>query len=220
MLKRFCTLGLVSILSFILSSCRHEEPNAIYMPDMVYSPAFKAQKEGGMRMPVKGTIPQDFQPYPYGKDGEAAGLKLKNPLKPTQAILKRGQHIFNTYCIVCHGPAGEGDGSIIPKFPRPPSLQSEKVSKWPDGRIYHVITAGQNLMPSYASQISSGDRWAVIHYVRALQRSKHPTPNDIKAAESEEGSDAENAKNSQGSKNSKGSQGVPQGIPKSIKESK
>jgi len=191
MRKKFCSPGLV-VLSLLflgmvsgLSGCRHKEPNVVYMPDMVYSPAFKAQKEGSMRMPVKGTVPRDFEPYPYPNDPEAAGRELKNPLKPTAAVLERGKHVFNTYCIVCHGPSGEGDGLIVPKFPRPPSLQSDKVRKWPDGRIYHTVSMGQNLMPSYASQISSGDRWAAIHYIRVLQRSKHPTPEDLKFAEQE-----------------------------------
>ena len=176
---------LVSIVLVNIVGCRHEQPNVIYMPDMVYSPAYKAQSEGSMRMPVKGTVPRNFESYPYFDNPEEAGRALKNPLKPTESVLKRGQHLFNTYCIVCHGPAGEGDGTIVPKFPRPPSLQSDKVRTWSDGRMYHVMTAGQNLMPSYASQIAPGDRWAVIQYVRALQRSKHPTPNDLKIADEE-----------------------------------
>jgi mono/diheme cytochrome c family protein len=177
--------GFSLIMIFLFAGCRHEKPNVIYMPDMVYSPALKAQKEGSMRMPVQGTVPRDFKPYAFAKDAEAAGRELRNPLRPTQAVLARGQHVFNTNCAVCHGPAGEGDGYIVPKFPRPPSLQSDKVRAWPDGRIYHVISMGQNLMPSYASQISSGDRWAAIQYIRVLQRSKHPTPEDLKYAEEE-----------------------------------
>lgn len=175
-------LALFTILGG-LEACTHKEPNFIYMPDMVYSPAIKAQKEGSMLMPVKGTIPRDYSPYPYDKmDGETAGRELKNPLRPTVEVLHRGQALFNTYCIVCHGPNGEGDGLIVPKFPRPPSLQSDKVRGWPDGRIYHTVTLGQNLMPSYASQIAPGDRWAIINYVRVLQRAKHPTPEDLKEA--------------------------------------
>jgi mono/diheme cytochrome c family protein len=87
-----------------------------------------------------------------------------------------------TYCVVCHGPKGDGQGYIVPKFPMPPSLYSPKVTNWPDGRIYHVITHGQNLMPSYASQILPEDRWAVIHYVRALERAANPLPQDLAAA--------------------------------------
>ena len=175
-------------LSLGLVACQHEQPNVIYMPDMVYSPSFKAQEEGSMRMPVKGTVPRDFKPYAWGKDdGDAAGRENKNSVRSTASNLYRGQALYNTYCIVCHGPAGEGDGSIVPKFPRPPSLQSDKVRGWPDGRIYHVISTGQNLMPSYASQIEQQDRWAIVHYVRALQRSKHPTPEDLKIAAEREG---------------------------------
>ncbi len=179
-LRVLSRLGVLMSLGMGVSACLHEQPNTIYMPDMVYSPALKAQQEGVMRKPVEGTVPRDFQPYPFAKDAEGAGRELKNPLKATAEVLKRGQHVYNIYCIVCHGPAGKGDGSIIPKFPRPPSLQSDKVRNWPDGRLYHVMTVGQNLMPSYASQVSPGDRWAVIHYVRALQRSEHPTPADLK----------------------------------------
>lgn len=168
----------------VLSGCRHDEPNMIYMPDMVNSPAFSAQQEGAMRMPVKGTIPRGFTPYPYANRPEDSG-RMKNPLKPTKAVLARGEHIFKTYCIVCHGPKGMGDGYIVPKFPRPASLQSDKVRNLPDGRIYHVITVGQNLMPSYASQIAPADRWAVIQYVRVLQRAEHPTPDDLKVSEQE-----------------------------------
>lgn len=186
MLKKFYVTTLVFAgLALGITACRHEKPNVIYMPDMVYSPAFKAQKEGSMRMPVSGTIPRDYQPYAYKNNPEAAGRELKNPLKPTKAVLARGQHIFNVNCLPCHGPKGQGDGSIVPKFPRPPSLLSDKVHTWTDGRIYHVITMGQNLMPSYASQISPADRWAAIHYVRALQRSEHPTSEDLKIANQE-----------------------------------
>ncbi|MGK5081882.1 cytochrome c [Bdellovibrionota bacterium FG-1] len=168
-------------LALGLAGCKHSQPNVIYMPDMVYSPALKAQQEGAMSMPVKGTVSREFQAYAY-TDVETAGRELINPLPPTPSVLRRGQAMFNIYCIVCHGPQGEGDGTIVPKFPRPPSLQSDKIRGYPDGSIYHVMSMGQNLMPSYASQVSSGDRWAIIWYVRALQRAKRPTADDLKAA--------------------------------------
>ena len=185
LLRKFLVLSLASSL-LALTGCggTHESNNMIYMPDMVYSPALKAQ-QAGVQLPVKGTIPRGFVPYPYPKDPEAAGRELKNPLRRTEAVMHRGQTLFNTYCIVCHGPNGEGDGLIVPKFPRPPSLQSDKVRGWTDGRIYHVVSNGQNLMPNYSSQIAQADRWAIIHYLRALQRSKHPSADDVKAAEQE-----------------------------------
>ena len=183
------TVPAVTLLAIGLAAglvgCRHSEPNVIYMPDMVYSPAFKAQKEGSMLMPVPGTIPRDFEPFPYANDPEAAGRELKNPLTRTHAVLERGRHVFETNCAVCHGAHAEGDGSIVPRFPRPPSLHSEKVRDWSDGRIYYVISMGQNLMPSYATQVLPGDRWAAIHYIRTLQRSKKPSEKDLQIADQE-----------------------------------
>ncbi len=60
----------------------------------------------------------------------------------------------------------------------PPSLLSEKLLAWPDGRIYHTVSMGQGLMPNYRQQIPADKRWAIIHYVRALQRAAHPQPQD------------------------------------------
>jgi len=172
---------IAALLAFTWVGCKHEKPSVTFMPDMAFTPGIKAQAPGSMRPPVKGTVPREHQSYPY-RDVLIAGKELSNPLRPTLTVLERGQKVYNTYCIVCHGQYGEGDGSVVPKYPRPPSLQSEKVRHYADGSIFHVITMGQNLMPSYASQISADDRWALIHYVRAIQKAKNPTAEDVKAA--------------------------------------
>ena len=183
-MKKHPLIALVSFALLALAGCgKHEKPNFTYMPDMHYSPALKAQ-EGIQRLPVAGTIPRGFEPYPYPNlDPVAAGKVHLNPLPRTKAVMMRGQQVYNTFCIVCHGPNGEGDGLVVPKFPRPPSLQSDKIRGYADGSIYNVITLGQNLMSSYAAQIAPEDRWALIHYIRALQRAKHPTPEDLKYVE-------------------------------------
>ena len=68
------------------------------------------------------------------------------------------------------------------QFPKPPSLHNQKVLNWSDGNIYHVITNGQNVMPSYSEQVSVDDRWAIIHYIRTLQRSKNASDEDLTKA--------------------------------------
>lgn len=181
----FILVGLA--LAFTGCGRDHKKPTWEYMPHMMKTPAVKAQRLGpfgeGMRVPPEGTLSQNQKVYPYANDPEAAGKNLKNPLPRDKATLLHGQKFFNTYCIVCHGAKGEGNGSIVPKFPQPPSLHSDKVRGWSDGRIFHTITMGQNLMPSYASQVKEEDRWAIIHYVRVLQRALNPTPEDIRELE-------------------------------------
>lgn len=184
MSRKSRTFSKAATLLFFLAgvSCNNPQRTAFeYMPNMADSQAVKAQEEI-MRLPPEGTYPLGYKPYPYGKEeGELAGAELENPLKQTAVVFETGEKTYNTTCIVCHGPTGKGDGLIVPKFPMPPSLHSEKVKGWSDGRIYHVITRGQNLMSSYASQIKPETRWAVIHYIRALQRSVAPTEADVEA---------------------------------------
>jgi mono/diheme cytochrome c family protein len=174
---------LLLLSGIFISGCdgKHEKPTFEYMPDMMDQPSIRPQREY-MPPPVTDTWPRGYTPYPYTVDqGDLAGANLQNPLPMTMDNLKKGQKIFNTYCIVCHGPTAKGNGFIVPKFPSPPSLNSDKVRNWTDGRIYHVITLGQNLMPSYAGQIQPNDRWAVIHYLRAIQHATAPTPDDVEA---------------------------------------
>lgn len=185
---RLAVPGLSLLALGFFTGCDRSTPEREYMPDMYESTSFKAQKEdpfsrdgAAARVPPEGTIPRGFEPYHYAvNEGDKAGAELKNPLLRTEANMERGKKLFNTYCIVCHGPKGDGSGFVVPPFVRPPILFSDKVVNWSDGRIYHVITRGQNLMPSYASQIQPEDRWAVILYVRALQRAARPTPDDLK----------------------------------------
>jgi len=189
--RRLKTALVALITCLAASGCSHQksQPAIEYMPDMAYGPSVHAQNEdlytpgvSAMRLPVEGTVPRGFTPYRFQvQDSLLAQAELVNPLPRTADVLGRGQRVYMTYCVVCHGEKGDGQGYIVPKFPMPPSLYSAKVTNWPDGRIYHVITRGQNLMPSYASQILPEDRWAVIHFVRVLERSANPTAQDLSA---------------------------------------
>ncbi len=146
---------------------------------MQYSPAYLSQTANPMlpnRMteqpPVPGSVPRGFQPFHYGSDPaelERAGRELKNPFPPTAENLARGQYIFSNYCVACHGATGAGDGPIIPKYPNPPSYQTEKSRSLPDGGMFHVITLGRNNMPAHAAQVPADDRWKAILYIRKLQ---------------------------------------------------
>ena len=133
-----------------------------------------------MRMPVEGTVSRGNMPYPFEGEPEKAGKFLSNPLTPTKQVLELGQRKFNTYCSPCHGYFGKGDSRLDDQFPNPPSLQSEKLRTLPDGQIFHIITTGQNLMPSYAKQVLPEERWAIIHYIRSLQRATNAKEEDVR----------------------------------------
>lgn len=115
-----------------------------------------------------------------GRVAEAlsAGVDVPAPFlppAPTMASMRRGQKRYNEVCIVCHGQYGMGDGRVPTRgFPAPANLLSDRVRAFPDGRVFHVVTNGQAAMPGYSLQLSVADRWAVVHYVRALQRAFPP----------------------------------------------
>src|SRR5690606_9557919 len=116
-----------------------------------------------------------------------------NPLEINEATLLKGEALFNTYCAVCHGVEGKGDGPItqdrtlttktgsrqLENFPPPPNFQQSGginssrgglMSELSDGKIYHTITYGVGLMGSHASQLSPEERWEVVAYVKELQK--------------------------------------------------
>ncbi len=153
--------------------------NREWPTQMQYSPAYRSQTANPVlpnqmtqQPPVPGTVPRGFKPFHYGPDqaeADRAGRELKNPFQSTAENLARGQYIFTNYCAVCHGATGAGDGPILPKYPNPPSYQTEKSKSLPDGTMFHVITMGRNNMPSHAAQVSADDRWKAILHIRKLQ---------------------------------------------------
>jgi len=134
----------------------------------------------GMRTPVEGTVARGFLPYPYRGKPEDAARNLVNPLLPTADVIQRGKVRYLTFCSPCHGNFARGDSRLRGQFPNPPTLHTDKVRNWPDGAIYHVISEGQNVMPSYAAQIARDDRWAIVHYLRVLQRAQNAQESDLK----------------------------------------
>jgi mono/diheme cytochrome c family protein len=141
----------------------------------------------GMREPVDGTVARGFIPYPYMGIAEPEEY-LVNPILPTKESLALGKRKFLTFCSPCHGNFANGDSRLRGQFPRPPSLHTERAINFPDGRIYHVITNGQNAMPSYAAQITREERWSIVNYLRVLQRAENATNADIQKIEKESSS--------------------------------
>ena len=140
------------------------------------------------RQPVPGTMPQGFEPYAYDsygntiEDAKKVGEMLKNPLPYTKENMEAGKERYDTFCIVCHGKTAMGDGSVTGanRFPAPPSLNTEQARDYADGTIFHIITKGMGKMQPYADRLTPTERWQVIQYLRAVQRSMNPRPEDLK----------------------------------------
>jgi mono/diheme cytochrome c family protein len=151
-----------------------------FLPDMAHSVPYDAfapnpvtRNGQTLQPPVAGTIPRGAPLPDYSaatpEEAERAGRELVNPVAPAAVALARGRAVYQTFCLVCHGAAGAGDGPLIPKFPNPPSYSSARLLALPDGQIFHVITHGTGAMPAYAGQIAPDDRWKAVLYVRTLQ---------------------------------------------------
>jgi len=171
-------------------------------PDMDSQPKFKAQSasaffaDGRSNRPAPlGTIAQghlnEDDGFVMGKD--ASGNLIKgNPVAITEALLKRGQERFNINCATCHGQLGDGNGAVKTRSfgaLAPANLQDTRLRGIADGHIFDVITNGIRTMQPLGGNIPVSDRWAIVAYVRALQRSQStnikdvPAGTDIKAAD-------------------------------------
>lgn len=168
----------IAALSLVMGGCGSKrDPQIELIQDMVQSPAIKPQdydesKPGSraMRMPPEGAIPQGHTPYEI-KTSQEAEEKVFNSLRNSFEVMQRGQKMYYTYCGVCHGMTGRGDGPVAAKtILKPPSLVNQKMKDWADGGLYHMIVVGRGLMGSFASQIpNEQDRWALVHFIRRLQ---------------------------------------------------
>jgi len=179
----------------VLSSCVREEqsPGYEYMPDMYRSPAIEVYVDYGeirdtlhpelgttmsARKPVSGTVPYSENamndvPYtiPNTVDGyNLAGEVLKSPYPQSEKIIAEGKEIYANFCVQCHGAKGQGDGAVVTKgnHPPPPAYNGT-LKDLSEGKMFHTLTYGKNLMGSHASQLSKSDRWKVVAYVKTLQ---------------------------------------------------
>ena len=146
--------------------------------DMIKQENIKAQegdKEGTfMRIPPENTLARNKEYYPYKGQPEVADQKLKNPFfnQFSADLIGIGKRQYERACIYCHGATGGGEGKVAEKMTvKPPSLLVDKAINYSDGRLYHIIIDGQGVMGSYYKQVrGEKERWALVNYVRMLQK--------------------------------------------------
>jgi cytochrome c553 len=117
--------------------------------------------------------------------GKVAGTFLTQiPVPLTREFLERGRERFGIFCAACHGEDGYGQGIVVRRgFPAPPSLHEARLREAPAGHLFDVITHGTGRMYPQADQLEPRERWAIVAYLRALQRSQHATLADLPAGE-------------------------------------
>ncbi|MFA6544431.1 MAG: cytochrome c [Limisphaerales bacterium] len=107
------------------------------------------------------------------------------PVPVTSALLARGRERYNITCLPCHGPIGDGNGITkkIGAMAVVGNLHDQRIARQSDGELFFVLSNGRNLMQGYASNIEINDRWAIVAYVRALQRARLATLDEVPAAD-------------------------------------
>ena len=113
-----------------------------------------------------------------GKMGANWGTGIPVPITPE--FMRRGEQRFNINCAICHGLNAAGNG-IVKQYGLTTvvTLQDERIRTMSDGEIFNTITNGKNTMLGYGGQVTVSDRWAIVAYLRALQRSQNATPADV-----------------------------------------
>ncbi len=193
-MRRSFVTGLM-LIALLLAGCRGTQSDnpPIHMNlDMDSQPRFEAQEanpffEDGaaMRRPVPGTVPRgelrDSSALYRGRTAEGDYVE-QIPIAVNRKVLERGQDQYEIHCTPCHGKTGAGNGVIMRGdygYTPAPSYHIDRLREAPDGYFYDTIANGVRTMPAYGQKVAVMDRWAIVAYIRALQRSQHASPEDL-----------------------------------------
>lgn len=191
-------LGALALVSAVAVSgcargCTSSRPPIHINPSMDDQPKVLSQTASpffydgsSMRQPVPGTIPigglQEDTAFFAGK-GADGQFVATIPVDADEALVERGRQRYVIYCQPCHDARGDGKGILFQRGNVPTaSMHREDILKYPDGQLFDVITNGQGLMPAYRWPIPPSDRWAIVAYVRQLQRKRAASATTVASA--------------------------------------
>jgi mono/diheme cytochrome c family protein len=188
-----CVVAVVSLFGF-RGDLSRRPPYEIF-PDMDRQPKLRPQAASkffadglGSRLTVAGTVARgeryEDTPAHTGRLPGMTNWVATIPLPVTEKLMHRGRERYGIYCAPCHGALGDGKG-ITGKYGMAAvaNFHDKRLVEMTDGEIFSTIIHGKNLMGPYASQVPIEDRWAIIAYVRALQRSRLARLEDVPAGE-------------------------------------
>jgi mono/diheme cytochrome c family protein len=184
-------LGVLVLTSFVplagcVRGCTSSRPPFHLNPSMDDQPKVRAQAASpffyngsSMREPVPGTVAigelkEDTALFTgKGADGQFVATI---PMSVDAALLERGRQRYGIYCQPCHDARGDGKGILFQRANVPTAtFHQEKILKYPDGQIFDIMSNGQGLMPAYRWPIPPADRWAIVAYIRELERKRLAT---------------------------------------------
>ena len=181
-------------------TAKSDKPRIHLIRDMDAQDKYKAQRAAplfadgrAMRPVAAGTIARGEllrdDHYYRGLDGEAFATTFplhREEVTMDAAFVQHGRERFNIYCAPCHGRDGAGGGMVAARATElggtwvpPANLNDQQIRERPHGHLFNTITNGIRTMPAYGSRIPPQDRWAIVAYVRALQRSNDAVLEDV-----------------------------------------
>ncbi|MDX1953506.1 MAG: cytochrome c [Verrucomicrobiota bacterium] len=195
---RYFLLGFALLIALVVSvaglrgSISRKPPIEVF-PDMDRQPKIRPQTPSSFfadgrasRLPVEGTVSRgaryEMSALNTGFEPGTTNFVALNPVALNEQVMARGRERYQITCAVCHGAVGDGNG-ITKKFGMAvvANLHDKRIVTMPDGELFHVITHGRNLMGPYGPNVEVEDRWAIIHYLRALHLSRLGTEQDLSA---------------------------------------
>jgi mono/diheme cytochrome c family protein len=195
-------VAVMSVVPFALAAkaryTKSDSTRIHLIQDMDSQPKYKAQRENPFfadnradRPAIDGTVAvgeaREDDKFYKGREGGAWARTFPSQIALNDAIMDRGRQRFGIYCTPCHGQIGLGDGMVAKRADSlaqgtwipPTNMTQDYLRTMPVGQLFNSISNGVRNMPGYAAQIKTEDRWAIIMYVRALQRSRNGSVDDL-----------------------------------------
>ncbi|HMR76892.1 MAG TPA: DUF3341 domain-containing protein [Polyangiaceae bacterium] len=199
-------LGVAALVPFAFiakaRAAKSDAPRIHAMGDMDWQLKYQAQQENTIfadgrqeRPDVPGTVAvgelrEDEHLY-QGKENGVWARTFPPAIEPTAENMTRGKERFGIYCAPCHGMSGNGDGAVATRamglaegtWIPPTNLHQDYLRFMPVGQIFDSVTHGVRNMAGYGQLVPTEDRWKIIMYVRALQRSRQTSIADVPEAD-------------------------------------
>jgi len=201
----FIVVAAISVLGF--RGSHSTRPPLEVFPDMDRQTKYKPQQESPFFADGRTDRPLPANVVPRGRSVVADPLYLgaddhmfrgktatgefargfPQEIEITNDLLARGRQRYDMFCAPCHGRTGDGNGiTKLYGMGATPTYHDDRIRTMPEGEIYNTLTHGKNTMMGYGDRVEVRDRWAIVAYLRALQRAQQGTVDDVRPGNRQE----------------------------------